>query len=87
MEGALPALDVETDRAHDRERRRERPCNRALVIDIRLDVRNLFRFVWEELTASLGVTGSNTNIQTVIHKMAHDAPAQEAGPAKDGDSR
>jgi hypothetical protein len=50
-------------------------------------VRNLFRFVWEELTASLGVTGSNTNIQTVIHEMAHDTPAQETGPAKDGDSR
>jgi hypothetical protein len=87
MEGARPALDVEADRVHDGERRRERPRNRAPVIDIRLDVRNLFRFVWEELTASLGVTGSNTNIQTVIHEVPHDMPAQEAGPAKYGDSR
>jgi hypothetical protein len=50
-------------------------------------LRNLFHFVWEELTASLWVTGSNTDIQTVIHEAAHDTAAQEAGPAKDGDGR
>jgi hypothetical protein len=50
-------------------------------------VRNLFHFVWEELAASLGVTGSNTNIQTVIHEVPRDTLAQEAGPAKYGDSR
>ena len=87
MEGAISAFDVEAHRIHDRERTSERLCNRVPVIDIRLDMQKFFLFLREELMASLRVTGSDADVQTVVREAAHDTPAQEAGAAKDGDCR